>query len=270
MAKISAAKAAAMFEGIIGWPYHLGGDGSNSRHEIDCSGAWVRVYKAHGKSIYHGSNAQYRYHCSGNGPITGVQMLDVGMAVFKCKAWTDADRGHRDYGKSPGNLYHVGCVTGINPLRIVHSTTPVAKLDTTLGKWTYWGRLTEVDLSADASDDHGNKPVHYLAEVVTQSGPLNLRASAPSGAVIAQIPRGDIVQVLASSAPAGWVLARHANLTGYVSLQYIQKVEAPSEDEQPGVFIPCESDEEAEALAVAMRELSPALVNATVASVRIG
>jgi|GEM_PF-2095598 len=145
MARIPAAKASALFEEIIGWPYQIGGSGKTPGGVIDCSGAWRRVYLKYGLEIEHSSNRQYRLFCSRTGAITGVKDLQVGMAVFKVRPWADADRGHRDYGKAPGNVYHVGCVTSVSPLRIVHATPDFAKADTAIGKWVYWGMLKEVD-----------------------------------------------------------------------------------------------------------------------------
>ena len=151
MSKIPAAEAARMFEEIKGWPYRLGGAGATAASGIDCSGAWVRVYRAFRKAIFHGSNSQFRRHCSRTGPISGNPgALRVGMAVFKRRNWREIDKGHSQYGQPPGDMYHVGCVTGVNPLRIVHATGPAAKADASLGTkmpgaWTDWGMLAEVE-----------------------------------------------------------------------------------------------------------------------------
>lgn len=81
MSKILALEAARLFEQIIGWPYVS--PGTNDQLGIDCSGAWVRVYRAYGLQIDHGSNSIYRKFCSQTGALTSVSQLQVGMAVFK-------------------------------------------------------------------------------------------------------------------------------------------------------------------------------------------
>ena len=86
MARIPANRAAELFEEIVGWPYKLGGSGTGANREIDCSGAWVRVYRAYGLRIDHGSNSQYRRFCAPKGPIAKQDDLHAGIAVFKRRA----------------------------------------------------------------------------------------------------------------------------------------------------------------------------------------
>ena len=147
MAKIPASSAAAMFEETMGWPYKSPGvtDDRGKTLGIDCSGEWVRVYRKYGLKIDHGSNSQFRRFCSQTGLITGAGDLRQGMAVFKLREWKTDQKGHRDYNTAPGDLHHVGCVTSVNPLRIVHATPPAVKADAKLGNWTHWGTLHEVE-----------------------------------------------------------------------------------------------------------------------------
>ena len=235
MPKIPAARAAALFEEIVGWPYKLGGSGKTPGGVIDCSGAWVRVYRAHGLGIYHGSNMQFRYHCSRTGAIGGVKDLRAGMAVFKVRAWNPAspdDTRHRCYNTAPGNVYHVGCVTGVSPLRIVHATPPNAKADAALGAWRYWGTLAQVDYGGDAGGAAPLPPVPPpppepgLARVVTNGGNLNLRwlpetTRAPKNSM----PNGTTVRVLRRSGDWAEVLytdSRRVLHRGWCSALYLR------------------------------------------------
>ncbi|MDR3051794.1 MAG: SH3 domain-containing protein [Oscillospiraceae bacterium] len=227
MAKISAGGAAALFEQIVGWPY--ASPGTNDQRGIDCSGAWVRVYKAYGKSVYHGSNTIFRKHCSQTGRVTGDGDLCVGMAVFKHRA--DGGEPSQYHGDGIGNLYHIGCVTAVNPLRIIHATTPVAKLDTSSKAWTHWGLMTEVDYAQDAPADApvitlpeapAEKELAYLATVDTVSGSLNMRTQPNlQGPLITRIPREAQVEVLRD--PAVWLLVRYSGKTGYCMQQFLRR-----------------------------------------------
>lgn len=238
MAKIPVEKVIALFEEIIGWPYRT--PGSNDRRGIDCSGAWVRVYQTFGLKIDHGSNSQYRRYCIQTGTIGGLQDLRTGMAVFKVREWKASQAAHRDYGKIPGDLYHVGCVTCVNPLRIIHATSPYAKADTTLGQWKMRGMLKDVayettDGERERTPNHqsipsdplfpqtpfpsGIEPAPGWAKVITKQDNLNLRwepntnrkpkNSMPPGTVVKVIRRqGNWAQVLYTDARgmphSGW------------------------------------------------------------------
>lgn len=220
MSKIPAASAAKLFEEIIGWPY--ASPGTNDQRGIDCSGAWVRVYKAFGESVYHGSNTIYRKHCAATGAIASALDLSVGMAVFKNRR--DGKEPAQYHGDGIGNMYHIGCVTGVSPLRIVHATTPVAKLDTAASAWTHWGRMDRVVYDGAPEDPGGSTPTpEFQAKVTTQSSPLNLRKEAStSAALLGELPRGAVVQVLTD--PGEWLYVEYKGLRGYASARYLKKV----------------------------------------------
>lgn len=197
----------ADFEAILGWPYQS--PGTNNEKGIDCSGAFVRAYRKQGKRIYHGSNTIYRKHCKEVGDIEQVADLQVGMAVFK----------HRTDGKEPkkyqkdgrGNLYHIGLVTQVNPLRIVHATAPKAKADDCIGTWSHWGKLTEVDYEGGGTVK--------TATVNASSGlTVNLREK-PNGALIVRVPIG--ARVTVGEAADGWTYAVFDGYHGYMMSRYL-------------------------------------------------
>ena len=137
----------ADFESCIGWPY--ASPGSNDERGIDCSGMFVRAYRLQKKSIYHGSNTIWRKHLREKGPIEDGTGLRPGMAVFKWKEKTPAK-----FRDNLGDFCHIGLVTAVNPLRIVHASTDgmCVRADTKLGKWRYWGILAEAEpLGAEAA-----------------------------------------------------------------------------------------------------------------------
>lgn len=129
----------ADFEACMGWPYKS--PGSNDQRGIDCSGMFVRAYRLQDKRIAHGSNTIWRKHLSQKGRLSSKSQLAPGMAVFK---WKEQDTAK--YPDGEGDFCHIGLVTRVNPLRIVHASTEGMKVtvDSRIGKWTYWGRLKEV------------------------------------------------------------------------------------------------------------------------------
>ena len=143
-------KLIADFEDCIGWPY--ASPGTNDERGIDCSGMFVRAYRLQGQRIYHGSNTIWRKHLGEKGRIDSVRDLQPGMAVFKWKPDTPAK-----FSDDEGDFCHIGLVSSVNPLRIVHASTEgmKVKVDRKIGKWKYWGVLAAADIPTDAepSDD---------------------------------------------------------------------------------------------------------------------
>lgn len=78
--------------------------------------------------------------------------LRPGMAVFKWKSETPAR-----FSDNLGDFCHIGLVTSVSPLRIVHASTEgmAVKADSKIGKWRYWGWLKDVaeTSSFNSADD---------------------------------------------------------------------------------------------------------------------
>lgn len=82
--------------------------------------------------------------------INDVNDLQIGDIVFK--AYEPGDSGYdlpsryknggTYYDGDLKDYYHVGVVTSVRPLHITHMTTPTVKVDTKLGKWGYYGKLS--------------------------------------------------------------------------------------------------------------------------------
>lgn len=131
-------------EGAMGWPYVS--PGSNDSRGIDCSGLLVYAYTQFGQSIYHGSNTIYRKYCRDTAKLTSEKQLTPGMAVFKWNANTPSK-----FSDGLGDFQHVGVVTRVKPLRIVHASSAAGKVvaDIKLGKWTYCGYLKAVEYGGE-------------------------------------------------------------------------------------------------------------------------
>lgn len=136
----------------------VGDDGT-----ADCIGAIIGALKRCkiAWSGIHGSNYAARYQSVELSQIKSVNQLSVGEAVFKARpqgnsSWDLPRRyqyGGQYYNGDLNDYYHVGVVTSINPLMIMHMTSPVGKTDTTLGKWGYHCKIKPL-VFAGAYDDN--------------------------------------------------------------------------------------------------------------------
>lgn len=213
----------------LGWPYVS--PGTNDQRGIDCSGLWVKCFRDQGGKIYHGSNTIFREYCTETGKLTSEKQLRVGMAVFKRKDWTNADRSNKWYGKDPGNLSHIGMVTSVNPLVITHATSPVCKQDFKIGNWAYWGKVKGVDYGSDPgpspeptpeptptpAPDPEPTPVLTTATVWAENGkPVKMRAkpstqcglydTLPVGTEVQVVKYGDTWTTINYGRRKGWYI----------------------------------------------------------------
>lgn len=241
MSKINRNKLIASFEEIIGWPYES--PGSNDRNGIDCSGAFVRAYRQQGVSIYHGSNTIFRKHCSATGKINSAADLLPGMALFKRR--DDGGEPSKYRGDGNGNLYHIGLVCSVNPLKIIHATTPCAKADSKIGNWSYWGKLSDVDYGGTVDDtpmpdsDTANPDSagtgYETATVTSDNGlPVKMRDKPDKGCKLYwEIPVGTQVRVIERDNLSGWHKIRHDGRSGYMQSKYLVDSIDGTEDAPP-------------------------------------
>lgn len=223
----------------LGWPYES--PGNNDESGIDCSGLFVKMYRDQGAKIYHGSNTIYHEYCSETGALTSENQLQTGMAVFKLKAWTDADKDNKWYGKDPGNLSHIGYVLSTNPLQIIHASSAAGEvtIDTKLGKWAQWGKLKDVDYGSDPgpSPEPGPSPKPTPSKTMytyAENGkPINLRTKPNTkAALVDQVPVGDAVTWLKDDG-AGWAYIQWKKKKGWMMDCFLvedQKEPAPDPD----------------------------------------
>jgi hypothetical protein len=228
-------KLVASFLEIVGWPY--ASPGTNDANGIDCSGAYVRAYRAQGAEIYHGSNRIARAHCRNVFPLTDAAALRPGMAVFKVRQDGGEPGAYKPGGTQytpeiVGNVYHAGLVCGVNPLRIVHATTPVAKEDSARGEWALAGWLTAVAYPAEAARPATDFPYAARTDVGDSERGLNFRtAPKKTAARVArcpEIPGGARVAVLAHVGDA-WARVQFGQTEGYVMREYLRAGIAPED-----------------------------------------
>lgn len=220
--------------------YRHGGDGSDGT--CDCIGLIIGAIRRAGGQWrgLHGSNYAAREEMSYLKNISSVDQLIPGEVVYKAYepgqgGYDLPDRyehGGVYYNGDLRDYYHVGIVESVTPLRIRHMTTPKPKMDTSIGKWAYHGKLKKVELSGDSGGGEkmgtaiiggGNtdKPIHLRKAMTTQS------------AIVAEIPQGSEVDVLADCTT--WFKVSYAGKTGYVMAQFVTRTEpAPDPDPDAG------------------------------------
>lgn len=215
------------FEEIVGWPYRS--PGSNDRNGIDCSGAFVRAFRLEGSGIYHGSNRIIRAHCRDVRRITSVSDLEPGMAVFKGRenvfGLASAYKpGGAFYNPAlPLDYYHTGLVASVMPLRIIHATTPAAKVDTAIGKWLMAGYLLGVGY--EQREEINFMPEITEAVITAKSGgTVNFRQLPRDGAALVRqfprLPLGTQVNVLERAGL--WSKVSHNGVQGYIKSEFLK------------------------------------------------
>lgn len=132
--------------------YRLGGDGSDGT--CDCIGLIIgAIERAGGRwKGTHGSNYAARNEMSVMNRQVDATQLELGWAVYKAKAPGESGYALPNRYKDGTDLldyYHVGVVTGIEPLEITHCTTGGGvdgiTTDNRQGKWLYAGPLKQVE-----------------------------------------------------------------------------------------------------------------------------
>lgn len=209
--------------------YKLGHKGDDGY--CDCIGLVIGACERSGVKWdgIHGSNWAARHYTGSLMRVTDADELSVGDLVYK--AHNPGETGYNlpdRYKSDPDqrDYYHVGVVTGVEPLRITHCTSGGGvdgiTTDSKLGKWTYKGQLTLIDgMAANHEPAESAQELIGTATVTASSGrTVNLRDRASKrGEVITRVPVGDTVEVL--SVDGGWARVR-VPVEGYMMADYLK------------------------------------------------
>lgn len=207
--------------------YRLGGKAADGT--CDCIGLIIGALDRCGVKWpgIHGSNWAARNAMAWLLPLQDAGDLSVGEIVYKAKR--PGETGYalpERYAKDPdrSDYYHVGVVRSVEPLRIVHCTSPGGVVhDTKLGKWAYRGGLTLVDRSdySPICEETPEAVVPGTATVTASSGStVNLRTSSSKrGKVLTKIPIGNDVTVL--DVNGEWAKVQFP-VTGYIMLDFLK------------------------------------------------
>ena len=157
--------------------YKQPGDGSNGT--CDCIGLIIGALKRMGIKWpgIHGSNYAARYQTVDLRKIASAANLEPGDIVYKAYEKGNAkwklparyEKGNHYCNGDLRDYYHVGVVTRVNPLNITHMTSPHMKVDTSLGRWGFYGKC---------------KPLVEAAKVPTQSPEPTPQPSTGSKAIV--------------------------------------------------------------------------------------
>lgn len=227
--------------------YGQPGDGSDGT--CDCIGLIIGSIRRAGGSWtgIHGSNYAARWELEDAQEITSISQLYVGMAVFKYNIDNkDLSAKYKDpknkyYNGDLRDYYHVGTVISVNPLKIMHMTSPTARIDKDLGKWRYGGRLKKVNYGIIPKPDDGGVDIlveKYKMKVnVSKGTTLNLRKEATSSSpVITRIPNGTTLSIFNDSSK--FYQTEYKNQVGYVDSSFLVPVGDESGNKKVGILIP--------------------------------
>lgn len=212
--------------------YQLGHDGSDG--ECDCIGLIIGAIRRAGGTWdgTHGTNYAARNEMEYLLPVTDAYDLNVGEVVYKAampgqtsyalpNRYKD-DPDQRDY-------YHIGVVRSVNPLRIVHCTSPGGiKEDTKLGNWTHRGWLRKISREGEETPMASTK----TATVVAQSGSTVRMRNTPSTTdrLYWDVPIGTVVPV--SGHQDGWSRVAYGGRVGWMQDKYLLTDSAAPEQPQ--------------------------------------
>ena len=208
--------------------YKTGGTGKGG--VCDCIGLIMGAMYELGRGIYdlHSTNYFARYQTL---EMTAPRAF-VGAILYKSRESTAKlnaryQKGGRYYTGDLLDYYHVGVVTGVNPLRIVECTeygsVQGIKITNTLKGWKHGGKLRGVAYESEEAETMES----YKAKVKLNDpgSTLNVRnAPGTDGDVIGKIGDGAAVTVIAESGE--WRYVGYGDgASGYVSAKYLTAIE---------------------------------------------
>lgn len=229
--------------------YRLGGDGSDGT--CDCIGLIIgAIRRAGGKwAGTHGTNWSARNEMATLYKQVDAAQLEKGWVVYKAKAPNEAGYALPDRYKSGADLldyYHVGVVTGIEPLEITHCTSGGGvdgiTTDNRQGKWLYGGPLSLVDYGGGAI------PMEMAIVRASSGTSVNMRKE-PGGALVVRVPVGGTVNVLERGGE--WSRISWDGYRGYMQTRFLDFGDADDEGKSYLVNIP---EDVATSLINALRE----------------
>lgn len=222
-------------------------------YHIMCAGLIVAAVKAQGGELYNGSNTIWRKyltecgsvsdHTSSNkypknvNPLKSTQ-LQKGMVVFK---WNAMDTSKYPDGK--GDYQHIGVVTSVKPLRIVHASSQAGKVtvDTKIGKFCAWGKVKGWEYKAasvppmnDIVEEEQKGDETVMSNKIIMKVNLNLRKAKSTTSVrLLTIPEGSVVEYTGDIKKDSWLAVIYNTVKGYVRNlpEYVEQVEQPDEEQ---------------------------------------
>ena len=238
-------------------------EGKSSLTECDCIGMDKFAFRDCGVSFSTtGTNYTLRHQVEDIRPIVGTSDLKIGDVVFKIRKPGESgydlpekyQKGGKEYNGDLNDYYHIGTVKSVYPLKIMHMTTPTAKVDTKIGKWAYAARWkpeyikeSEPEPTPEPEPAPEPTPEPETAVVYAQNGiPVNLRARpSRAAALVDRVPCGETVEVIEQGSE--WCHVKWRWHIGYMMTEFLVMPETVLYT----VTIPHLSKEQAESVKIA-------------------
>lgn len=226
-------------------------------HVEDCSGAFVRAYKACGLSIYHGSNRIAREYVAALLPPSEAK---PGMAAFKARKPGSSNYqlpseylpGGKYYDGDLNDYYHIGLVDSDPQYVINAQSTQTGVVRSRLSaNWCAVGCLKAVDYSAQEEDGMGETMTVNTDKVNMRTAP---DISAPR---VEYLNKGDTV-TLVIACENGWDYVTHGHKSGYVMSQFLDPVnpaQPPADDITSWLNKAIQTNEETRQALIMLRQL---------------
>lgn len=218
--------------------YRTGGDGSDGT--CDCVGLIMGALG--GKFDMHSSNYFARTQMTSMDSLLDESQLHPGSIVYKSRRDTSQlnaryQPGGRYYNGDMLDYYHMGVVTGIDPLKITHCTSSGTvdgiTYDGSIAAWSFFGDLLKVEYDSVVENPQQPPTAYDLAVVYSEDGnPVKLRQT-PSTRLdyIAKVPAGAQVEVLESA--DGWSTIRWEGQRGYMMSQFLRVIGTAEPEPKP-------------------------------------
>lgn len=182
-----------------------------------------------------GTNWTYRRQVDNIRSISSVNDLETGDVVFKLKKPGDDGynlpiryrQGGSDYNGDVDDYTHIGVVKSVNPLQIIHMTSPTAKTDTTIGRWARAAHLKSQYIS-DYGEPDGTVPIPQPDQtpakgtaIVTGKAVALRRGPSTNAAVITRVATGSTVKI--ETPPDGWEYVNFNGKKGYMMKEFLKE-----------------------------------------------
>lgn len=235
--------------------------GCSDLKKCDCIGMDKYSFRENGvKFSTTGTNWSMRNQVENVRVLTSAKDLKVGDVVFKAKEPGEVGyalpakykQGGSGYNGDLRDYYHIGTVRSVDPLQIIHMTSPTAKMDTKIGNWGFAANWKKEYISDEPVKEPQPLPSTLLATVVSANGKSVKMREKPSKTcnLYWDVPVGAVVAVKEQNVKVDgtiWWKIRYGGLTGYMMSEFLQVEGVPSETLWT-VHIPHLDEKQAQAL----------------------
>ena len=212
-------------------------NGASNLKECDCIGMDKYAFRECDVPFSStGTNYSARNQVCNFHSLRSADDLVVGAALFKARSPGEKGydlpakykSGGAGYNGDLTDYYHIGTVASTNPLRIIHMTSPTAKVDTDWRKWDFVGLWKSKYIAypyqgkTDSNAEPGETADPVFSRTIAESGKtVNMRVSPGfNGALLERVPVGDRVEILSEGTE--WTKVKYKGKSGYILNAFLQ------------------------------------------------